>query len=316
MTRFLPAGVGRARTRERRFVAAVLILFALHPPPFAAAQTCPEEPPLQNYVGAGQVVCPCFAVGEEAGAILNAPSAHYPIEILRIGIAWGSLIGGSPPQLEEAIHIYGAGLPNPGTPIFSLPGPQLNDGFINQFNLEPLPGEIVVNSGPFAVTLEFANPNAGDPFAPSMVHDGNGCQPGKNVVFAIPGGWLDGCSLGLTGDWVVFAVYRRVNCATGVGEEYVAHAGPIVLLQPRPNPFQLETEVSFLLSQEEQVEVSIHDLGGRLVDVLASRQFSSGRHALRWDGMGEDGATLAPGVYFLTVNAGSFRAHQKVVLRR
>jgi hypothetical protein len=297
-------------------VAAVLILFALHPAPFAAAQTCPEEPPLQNYVGAGQVVCPCFAVGEEAGAILNAPSAHYPIEILRVGIGWGSLTGGSPPQLEEAIHIYGAGLPNPGTPIFSLPGPQLNDGFINQFNLEPLPGEIVVNSGPFTVTLEFANPNAGDPFAPSMVHDGNGCQPGKNVVFAIPGGWLDGCSLGLTGDWVVFAVYRRVNCATGVGEEYVAHSGPIVLLQPRPNPFQLETEVSFLLAQEEQVEVSIHDLGGRLVDVLANRQFSSGRHALRWDGMGEDGTALAPGVYFLTVNAGSFRAHQKMVLRR
>jgi len=315
MTRFLHVGVDRARVHDRRFMAAALILSALHPR-FATAETCPEEPPVQNYTGGGQVVCPCFAVGEEAGAVLNAPAAHYPIEILRIGIGWGSLTGGQPPSLEEAIHIYGAGLPNPGTPLFTLDGPQLIDGFINQFNLEPLPGEIVVNSGPFAVTLEFANANAGDPFAPSMVHDGNGCQAGKNAVFTIPGGWRDGCALGLSGDWVVFVVYRKVNCLTGVGEEYVAHSGPIVLLQSRPNPFQLDTEVSFLLAEEGQFQVAVHDLQGRLVDVLASRLFPSGRHALRWDGTAADGTAVAPGVYFLTVDGGSFHANQKLVLRR
>ncbi|HWN82114.1 MAG TPA: FlgD immunoglobulin-like domain containing protein [Candidatus Udaeobacter sp.] len=315
MTRLLQAGVGRGLPRERRLAAAIVLLVALQPVRPAAA-LCPEEPPLQNYTGAGQTVCPCFVPGEEAGAVLNAPSQHYPIEILRVAIAWGSLTGGAPQQIEEAIHIYGAGLPNPGTPIFTLPGPQLTDGFINQFNLEPLPGEIVVNSGPFTVTLEFANQNAGDPFAPSMVHDGNGCQPGKNVVFAIPAGWRDGCSLGLSGDWVVFAVYRRVNCATGVEEEYVAQSGPIVLLQSRPNPFQLSTEVNFLLGEEQQVQVTVHDLAGRLVDVLASRVFPSGRHALRWDGRAADGTAVAPGVYFLAVDGGPFHANQKLVLRR
>ena len=173
------------------------------------------EPPLQSYTGAGQAVCPCFAPGEEAGAILNAPAAHYPIEILRIGIGWGSAFGGTFPSVERAIHVYGAGLPNPGAPIFSLPAPELNDGFINEFNIDPLPGEVIVSSGPFTVTLEFENSNGGDVFAPSMVHDGNGCQAGRNIVFASPGTWRDACSLGVTGDWVVYVIYRRVSCSAG-----------------------------------------------------------------------------------------------------
>ena len=173
---------------------------------------CPEQPPVQNWTGGGQVVCPCFVPGERAGAVLNLPPEVFPIEILRVGIGWGSQFGGSPNVIEEAIRIYGAGLPNPGAPIFSLDGPELTDGVINEFNLEPLPGAIIVSSGPFTVALEFLNSNSGDPFSPSVVHDGNGCQLGKNVVYALPGGWRDACLLGVTGDWVFYVVYRQVNC--------------------------------------------------------------------------------------------------------
>jgi len=102
-------------------------------------------------------------------------------------------------------------LPNPGTPIFSLLGPVLTDGFFNEFNLELIPGNKVITSGPFTVTLEFLNANASDPFAPSVLHDGNGCQPGKNVVFAIPGGWFDACVLGVGGDWVFYVKYQSLK---------------------------------------------------------------------------------------------------------
>ena len=157
------------------------------------------------------MTCPCFVPGEEAGAIFDVPASEYPIEILKVGIGWGSQFGGSPQVIEQAIKIYGAGLPNPGAPIFSLAGPQLTDGVINEFDLEPLPGEIMIAGGPFTVTLEFLNQNANDFFAPTVVHDGNGCQPAKNVVKAIPGGWNDACLLGVTGDWVFYVKYR--SCA-------------------------------------------------------------------------------------------------------
>jgi hypothetical protein len=194
----------------KAFLLPVIAAFLMIPLANVVAQ-CPEEPPIQNYTGGGTVACPCFIPGEEAGAVLNVPSEMYPIEILRVGIGWGSQFGGAPQQLEQAIHIYEGGLPNPGTPIFSLPGPQMTDGVINLFNLEPLPGEITINSGPFTVTLEFLNQNAGDPFAPSVVHDGNGCQVGKNAVYAIPGGWADACALGVTGDWIFFVVFRPIR---------------------------------------------------------------------------------------------------------
>jgi hypothetical protein len=181
-----------------------------------ARAQCPTEPTLQNFTGAGSTVCPCFVAGEQAGAVFTAPAANYPIQILRIGVGWGSSAGGAPASVEAALHVYPAGLPTPGAPLFTLDSPQLIDGFINEFNIEAEPEEVILNSGPFMVALQFANANAGDPFAPTVIHDGNGCQAGKNTIFAIPGGWLSACAAGVTGDWVFYVTYRRVDCQIGV----------------------------------------------------------------------------------------------------
>jgi len=297
-------------------VARFLPLLAIVVLASSAAARCPEEAPLKNYTGGGSVVCPCFATGERAGAVLQAPADHYPIEILRVGIGWGSAYGGAPQSLEEAVNIYAAGLPNPGAPIFSLPGPALNDGYINEFNLEPLPGEITINSGPFTVALEFQNANAGDPYAPSMVHDGNGCQPGKNVVFAIPGGWYSACALGVTGDWIVYAIYRRVNCNAGVEEDLVASNQPACLLSPQPNPFCNEMQIQFFVASHEEVELSVLDVRGRLVARLASGIFDPGVHSAAWSGQAADGTPAAAGIYFVTLSAGYVRQTQRVVLAR
>lgn len=308
--------------RERRYMSRafyftvgccwVVILLAIAS--FAAA-VCPEDS-LQNYTGGGSVVCPCFVSGEEAGAVLQAPADHYPIEILRVGIGWASMYGGSPQSLEHAIKIYPTGLPNPGTAIFTLEGPVLNDGFINQFNLEPIPGEIIDSSGAFTVTLKFLNPNAGNTYAPSMIHDGNGCQAGKNVVYAIPGGWYSACALGVTGDWIVYAIYRRVNCGAGVGEELVTANQPAWLFRPQPNPFTSETQIQFLVAADEMVDLSVADVRGRLVATLASGTFTPGVHSVTWSGLADDGTPASPGVYFVIMNAGSVRRTERVVLGR
>jgi hypothetical protein len=52
--------------------------------------------------------------------VFTLPAAAYPIEILKVGIGWGSQFGGSGQTLGAAINIYAGGLPNPGSPIFSL----------------------------------------------------------------------------------------------------------------------------------------------------------------------------------------------------
>jgi hypothetical protein len=213
MRNYHDPGSRPSRANVRASLTGAVILLCAFGADRARAQ-CGEQP-FANYTGSGTVACPCFVAGEEAGAVFQLPADVYPVEILRVGIGWGSATGGAGQSLEQAVHIYAGGLPNPGTPIFTLDGPVLTDGSINEFNLGPLPGEIRIESGPFTVTLEFLNDNVGNFFAGSVVTDGNGCQGGKNVIFAIPGGWTDACAAGVTGDWVFYVTYRSLKVVGG-----------------------------------------------------------------------------------------------------
>ena len=208
-------GMAMARTDSRRWILTGVVTATMLAVTLPVKAQCDPEPLLQNHTGGGQVTCPCFDPGEEAGAIFNLPAGVFPIEILSVGIGWGSAAGSQPDSLEQAFHIYQGTIPNPGVPIFSQKGPVLVDGAINLFDVEFLPGQVVVNSGPFMVSLEFANQNAGGgAFTPSIVHDGNGCQFGKNSVYAPGlGGWFDSCLLGVSGDWIFVVEYRKLNCA-------------------------------------------------------------------------------------------------------
>lgn len=296
-------------------IAILTLLVSLAVPQGAAAQ-CPTLGPFQSHQGGGTVVCPCFVPGERAGAtFVTIPVAHYPIEILKVGIGWGSQFGGAPQTQEQAIRIYQGGLPDPGAPIFSLPGPLLTDGFINTFDVEPLPGQIIVNDS-FTVVLEFQNQNSGQIFSPSMVHDGNGCIPGRNVIFAIPGGWIDACSAGLSGDWVVEVTYQQVNCVDTDVEEFVVTNVPVAVHRPEPNPFSQSTNIRFSLAEAGQVDLSVYDIRGRLVDNLANRVFSAGQHTVAWNGKSNERGNLPSGVYFVKVEAGNFRSTQKVILNK
>jgi hypothetical protein len=185
-------------TNRSIFVPCLVFVLALLAFGSEARAQCSEQGPVQHYTGAGSVVCPCFLAREQAGAVFTSvevPLSAFPIQILRVGIGWGSQFGGSPNSIEEAINIYEGGLPDPGTPVFSLPGPQMIDGFINEFNL---------------------------------IHDGNGCTPGgRNVIFAIdPDRWIDGCTQ-ISGDWVFFVKYRSVNCPGGVPDGKVVLGTPL-----------------------------------------------------------------------------------------
>lgn len=276
----------------------------------ADAGTCPTSAQLQHHTGSGSSVCPCFITGEEAGVVLRAPAEDYPIEILRIGIGWASQFGGAPQSLEEAIHIYGDSLPDPGTPLFSLPGPVLTDGFLNEYDFDPF--DVIVNDGPFAVTLEFLNANAGDIFAPSLLFDA-GCQSGKNIVQVESGQWFSSCALGVSGDWVMYAVYRACVGALGVGETKVAALQPATLMPARPNPFTREMRTEFVLARAGVATVAVYDAAGRRVARLADGHFEAGAHHVRWDGFTEAGTRAPSGLYFVELRAGEHRARRTVM---
>jgi len=292
--------------------AAVLLFLAGG----ALAQDCPTEPTVQNFVGGGSTACPCFNTDEEAGAVFPVPVEHFPIEILAIGVGWGSLFGGNPVQVEQAIHIYNGKLPNPGDPIFRLTGPSMTDGVINEFNIDAA-GHVLVQQAPVAATLQFQLSNANNIYAPTLVHDGNGCTSGMNLIKAIPGGWMDACSAGITGDWVFHLVYRQVNCLSDVDDGIRT----ITTVPDRPqlndcypNPFNPQTLISFDMPAEGAARLEVFALNGRKVATLVDGTVGAGRHEQAWYGRDDSGQVVPSGVYFYRFQTGDFSESKQMVL--
>lgn len=301
----------RLLSRHTAIPAAALLLFVTS---FTMAPAAASQTLIQNFDGGGQAVCPCFIENERAGVVLQAPAQDYPLKILQVGIAWGSYFNGNPAQVERSIRLYEGGLPNPGVHIFELLGPQMTDGFINVFNIDPLPGNKTIDSGPFTIAIEFFNQSSGNFYASSVVHDANGCQPGKNVVYALPGGWADACVLGVTGDWVMYAVYETVT-ATGVEERMVASA-PAFLAPASPNPFGGVTEAEVFLAEAGRASVAVYDVRGRRVARILDTTLSAGTHRVSWDGRDQNGEALSSGVYFMRLQAAGHTQVRKLALTR
>jgi hypothetical protein len=81
-----------------------------------------------------------------------------------------------------------------------------------------------------------------------------------------------------------------------------------------PNPFNPSTRIEFTLPRGGQVEVTIYDLTGRLVNRLAAGVFGPGAHSVLWNGADLHGAPLASGVYTYRVIAPGAAVTGKVAL--
>jgi photosystem II stability/assembly factor-like uncharacterized protein len=73
------------------------------------------------------------------------------------------------------------------------------------------------------------------------------------------------------------------------------------LSQNYPNPFNTRTAISYRLSANSQVELSIYNLLGQRVATLVSAKQSPGSYSAEWDG-----AEFSSGVYFCRMEAGDF----------
>ncbi|NUM66044.1 right-handed parallel beta-helix repeat-containing protein [candidate division KSB1 bacterium] len=93
-------------------------------------------------------------------------------------------------------------------------------------------------------------------------------------------------------------------------------AGRPALHPNHPNPFNPETRIRFDLRREQQVELRIFDLSGRLVRRLLSGFYSAGEHVVRWDGRDESGTPAASGIYFAELRADGQKQRIKMTLMR
>ena len=77
------------------------------------------------------------------------------------------------------------------------------------------------------------------------------------------------------------------------------HAGDDLMLATQPNPFRAQTRVNYSIPRAGRVQVTVHDIGGRLVALLARGPQTAGEHFATWDGSDGAGAPSKVGVYFV-----------------
>ena len=83
----------------------------------------------------------------------------------------------------------------------------------------------------------------------------------------------------------------------------------IQLSQNYPNPFNPTTTIEFTLPYPQDVQLTVYNILGQQVQLLADRPYSAGVHQVRFDGSG-----LASGVYVYRLVAGDRAVARKMVL--
>ena len=87
--------------------------------------------------------------------------------------------------------------------------------------------------------------------------------------------------------------------------------GSVALGPAQPNPFTSTTSFAVSLPRESTIELTIHDVAGRVVATLARGRFAAGVRSFAWDGAGARG-----GVYFARLSVDGKVFSQRVAMIR
>jgi hypothetical protein len=68
-----------------------------------------------------------------------------------------------------------------------------------------------------------------------------------------------------------------------------------------PNPLNPNTELSFYLSRDGRVRVTVYDVNGRVVRSLMDEYRTPGEQRVRWNGTDKSNQTVPSGVYFIRI---------------
>jgi hypothetical protein len=82
-----------------------------------------------------------------------------------------------------------------------------------------------------------------------------------------------------------------------------------------PNPSPGTTRIEYVVARREKVRLSVVDIAGREIEVLAEGSVEPGRYTAVWDGH-RGGAPLPPGLYFLRWESPGRAMQKRLVLAR
>jgi len=90
---------------------------------------------------------------------------------------------------------------------------------------------------------------------------------------------------------------------------------PSIYLSNYPNPFNPSTTIEFSIQNNSKVELSIYNMKGQKIKILANNEFEKGLYSIFWNGDDRSGKFVSSGIYYykLKVN-GKTKAVKKCLL--
>ena len=107
-------------------------------------------------------------------------------------------------------------------------------------------------------------------------------------------------------------VFSRMN-SLGIDQDHVLPTG-MSLGQNYPNPFNPVTTLTYELSEDALVSMSVHDVSGRLVKNLIHGYQTAGHGTIKWDATNNSGQPISAGVYLYKIQIGDMMQTKKMVL--
>ena len=136
--------------------------------------------------------------------------------------------------------------------------------------------------------------------------------PGQTYFWKVLAKNIEGDSL-----WSSETFGFYVSHAVAIEADVEIKPGTFKLYANYPNPFNPETTIRYSLPADQstyRVVIKIYNVLGQLVITLRDEQQRPGMYQLTWDGWNSMGQAVPSGVYFLTLEAGNFKATQKMLL--
>jgi hypothetical protein len=142
---------------------------------------------------------------------------------------------------------------------------------------------------------------------PDVASEGSKISSGLNDLLTIP----------VEGDGTIELVESQFSDANGamlsVQAAKVAPPTSYALHQNFPNPFNAGTVIPLALKNGGEWNLTIYNVAGQVVRTFAGAD-EAGTINVRWDGRGENGESVASGMYFYRATAGEFTATKKMVV--
>lgn len=106
------------------------------------------------------------------------------------------------------------------------------------------------------------------------------------------------------------AIFTDVEQTGGeVPNEFTLH-------QAYPNPFNPTVNIKFQIARTSDVKLTVYNILGQQVNVLADKKLTAGSHTVTWNGTDSHGKQMSSGIYFYTLKAGSLKQTRKMVLAK